>query len=255
MTAIKTATARPKPALLISDASFMKLKALIFDVDGTIANTEREGHLPACNEAFVRLNYPVQWSWAEYKQLLPLPGTQARVRQTLVDCQPGLAGAALDEAVEEFTAVKRQIYLEKFATAPTLRPGVKELVAEAVVHNLKLAIVTLSHEAQVKAMLQIQMPNYASVFNPILGKMTGPKHARGSPLYTRCLAELDLPRDEVLVIEDSEGGTAAAVEAGLPVMVVYNDYTENGRFPGARLITPTLASFNLEQLSFLCLES
>lgn len=233
----------------------MKLKALIFDVDGTIANTEREGHLPACNEAFVQLNYPVQWSWAEYKQLLPLPGTQARVRQTLAELRPDLVGVALDEAVEAFTAVKRQIYLEKYATAATLRPGVKELVAAAVARHLKLAIVTLSHEAQVKAMLQIQMPGFAAAFQPILGKMAGPKHAPGSPLYARCLAELDLPRDEVLVIEDSEGGTAAAVEAGLPVVVVYNDYTENGRFSGARLITPTLASFTLEQLSFLCLES
>ncbi len=233
----------------------MKLKALIFDVDGTIANTEREGHWPACNEAFVRLNYPVQWSWAEYKQLLPLPGTQARARQTLADIRPDLVGAALDEIVEEFTAVKREIYLEKYATAATLRPGVKKLVAEAVAHHLKLAIVTLSHEAQVMAMLQKQMPQFAGAFNPILGKEAGPKHAPGSPLYTRCLAELDLPGDEVLVIEDSEGGTAAAVEAGLPVMVAYNDYTENGRFPGACLITPTLASFTLAQLSFLCLEN
>jgi beta-phosphoglucomutase-like phosphatase (HAD superfamily) len=233
----------------------MKLKALIFDVDGTIANTERESHWPACNEAFVRLNYPVQWSWAEYKQLLPLPGTQARVRQTLADLRPELVSEALDEVVEEFTAVKRQIYLEKYATAATLRPGVKELVAEAVSHNLKLAIVTLSHEAQVRAMLQIRMPEFAAAFQPILGKMAGPKHAPGSPLYTRCLAELDLLRDEVLVIEDSEGGTAAAVEAGLPVVVAYNDYTENGRFPGARLVTPTLASFTLAQLSFLCLEN
>lgn len=233
----------------------MKLKALIFDVDGTIADTEREAHLPACNEAFVQLNYPVQWSWEAYKQLLPLPGTQARARQTIANCRPGLVGAVLDEAVEEFTAVKRQIYLAKYATAASLRPGVKELIAAAVAHDLKLAIVTLSHEAQVRAMLQIQMPEYAGAFDPVLGKMAGPKHAPGSPLYTRCLAELGLPRDEVLVIEDSEGGTAAAVEAGLPVMVTYNDYTENGRFPGARLITPTLASLTLEQISYLCLES
>jgi putative hydrolase of the HAD superfamily len=233
----------------------MKLKALIFDVDGTIADTEREAHWPACNEAFVQLNYPVQWSWAEYEQLLPLPGTQARVRPTLAKLRPDWVGAVLDEAVEEFTAVKRQIYLEKYATAATLRPGVKELVAAAVARHLKLAIVTLSHEAQVNAMLQIQMPEFAGAFDPILGKEAGPKHAPDSPLYTRCLAELGLPRDAVLVIEDSEGGTAAAVEAGLPVVVAYNDYTENGRFPGARLITPTLASFTLEQLSFLCLES
>jgi HAD superfamily hydrolase (TIGR01509 family) len=233
----------------------MKLKALIFDVDGTIANTERDCHLPACNEAFVRLDYPVQWSWEQYKRLLPLPGTQARVRQTLADLRPELVGQALDAAADEFTAVKRQIYLEKYATAATLRPGVKKLVAEAVALNLKLAIVTLSHEAQVKAMLQIQMPEFADAFQPLLGKMAGPKHAPGSPLYTRCLAELGLANDEVLVFEDSEGGTAAAVAAGLPVVVAYNEYTENGRFPGARLITPTLASFTLAQLSFLCLES
>jgi HAD superfamily hydrolase (TIGR01509 family) len=171
----------------------------------------------------------------------------------LIKLWPELVGVALDEAADKFTAVKRQIYLEKYASAATLRPGVKELVAEAVAHHVKLAIVTLSHEAQVVAMLQKQMPEFADAFNPVLGKQAGPKHAPDSPLYTRCLHELGLARDEVLVIEDSEGGTAAAVAAGLPVVVAYNEVTRNGRFPGARLITPTLASFTLAQLSFLCL--
>ena len=232
----------------------MRLKALIFDVDGTIANTEREGHFPACNDAFVQLRYPIQWSWEECKQLLVSTGTETRVRQALSIYCPDLAGAALDDAVTRITNLKRKIYLEKYAAAATLRPGVKSLVANAVDRGVKVAIVTLSHEAQVQVMLQRQLPEFADVFDPLLGKMAGPKHAPGSPLYTRCVVELGVSRDEVLVVEDSEGGTAAAVAAGLPVVVTYNDYTVDGQFPGARLIAPTLASFTLEQLSFLCLE-
>ncbi|MCB9442593.1 MAG: HAD hydrolase-like protein [Ardenticatenaceae bacterium] len=233
----------------------MKLKALIFDVDGTIANTERDGHLPACNDAFAQFNYPVHWSWVEYKQLLQLPGTQVRVRQALAQIRPDWTGSMLDEAAEVVTAVKRQIYLEKYVTAVSLCPGIKELVSEAVTRHVKLAVITLSHEAQVVALLQKQIPEFANAFHPILGKEAGPKYGPGAPLYVRCLAELGLTRDEVLVVEDSEGGTAAAVDAGLPVVVTYNEYTRNGRFPGARLITPTLTSFTLEQLSFLCLEN
>ena len=109
----------------------MKLKALIFDVDGTIANTEREGHLPACNEAFSALNYPVHWSWEAYKELLPLPGTPARVRQGLLGYDLEWDAEGLRLAVARVTAVKREIYLQKYAAAATLRPGIKELVAAA----------------------------------------------------------------------------------------------------------------------------
>ena len=154
----------------------MKLKALIFDVDGTIANTEREGHLPACNEAFSTLDYPLHWSWEAYKKLSTLPGTPARVRQGLLGCDPDWDEEGLRLAVAEVTAVKREIYLQKYAAAATLRSGVKELVA-------------------------------------------------------------------------------VAVAAGLNVVVAYNDYTADSHFPSARLITPTLASFSLEQLSYLGLEA
>ena len=206
----------------------MKLKALIFDVDGTIANTEQEGHWPACNEAFTQLNYAIQWTWDEYKQLLSMSGTQNRVRHAFTAAYPNWAKSDLDEAVTEFMAAKREIYLQKYAAVVVLRPGIKELVAEAVAQNIKLAIVTLSHEEQVIAMLKKQMPEFAGAFQLILGKEAGPKHAPGSPLYTRCLRELMLSPDEVVVIEDSKGGTAAAIEAGLSVVVTYNEITENG---------------------------
>lgn len=233
----------------------MKLKALIFDVDGTLAHTEREGHLPACNEAFAQLGIPLHWTWETYQQVLPLPGTPARVRQALVNLEPALDASDLEAVVEQVSRLKREIYKEKYATAAVLRRGVTDLVAAAVSADVRLAIVTLSHETQVRALLKTHLPAYADAFNPLLGKEAGPKHAPGSPLYRRCLAELGLAADEVLVIEDSEGGTAAAIEAGLPVVVAYNNYTVNGRFPGARLFTPTLASFTLEQLSFLGLEA
>jgi putative hydrolase of the HAD superfamily len=234
----------------------MKLKALIFDVDGTIANTEREGHLPACNDAFAELGYPIRWDWETYRdRFIPLAGTPVRVRRALQEHAPEMDDAALDAAAQQIAVRKREIYLEKYVTAATLRRGVRELVAAAAAQGIRLAIVTLSAEEQVRAMLQYRLPEYADLFEPLLGKHAGPKHAFGSPLYSRARAELGFAADEMLVIEDSEHGTAAAVEAGLSVMVATNDYTRHGRFPHARLITRTLKTFTLAQLSYLCLEA
>ncbi len=133
-----------------------------------------------------------------------------------------------------------------------LRPGVRALVEQALARDVRLAIVTTSYEEQVHALLRYQLPHAAGFFAPVLGKHAGVKTAPDSPLYRRAVAELGQPARSVLAIEDSEVGCQAAVRAGVPCAVFYNDYTFGENFAGAVLVARSLAFFGLDQLEELC---
>lgn len=234
-------------------AQSLRLKAIIFDVDGTLAYTERDGHLPACNEAFAALGFPIRWTWPEFKALLPIPGNAERMRRALRRLNPPLPPDELEAAVARLVELKRRFYIEKYAARLPLRPGVARLIEEAVRRGVRLAIVSTSDEEQIRALLRYRLPAFADAFDPILGQRAGVKTAPESPLYRRCLAELGTSPDETLAIEDSEVGLRAAQEAGLPCAVIYNDYTFGQDFRGAVLVARSLEYFDLETLSALCL--
>jgi putative hydrolase of the HAD superfamily len=231
----------------------MKLKALIFDVDGTIANTEYRGHLPACNEAFSTLGYPIKWSWDEFKAMQSIPGNALRMRRSLQAWDTTLSDAELDDRVDQLITLKKQFYIEKYLPDLPLRDGVVDIMQEALQHGVRLAVVSMSYEAQVNALLSRHLPDIYPHLRPILGKESGPKTAPDSPLYKRCLVELGTGVDETLVIEDSEEGFEAAKRVGLPCAVMYNDYTFGKSFAGAQLVARSLAFFSLAQLEALCL--
>lgn len=237
----------------MSEQTNGRLQALIFDVDGTIANTEHRGHLPACNEAFATLGYPIQWSWEEFKALQHIAGNALRMRQALQAWQPTMTDADLDTAVDELVILKKKYYIEKFLPELPLRDGVVDIMEEALASGVRLAIVSMSYEAQVNALLSNHLPTIYPHLSPILGKESGPKTAPDSPLYRRCLAELGTPVSQTLVIEDSEEGFHAARRVGIPCAVIYNDYTFGKNFAGAMLVARSLSHFTLEQLTALCL--
>ncbi len=89
-----------------------KLRAVIFDVDGTLADTEKDGHLEACNEAFARMGFDIRWSWEEFKELLKIPGNANRMRLAL-STRTSLSEAEIDRIVPELFALKKEIYLGK----------------------------------------------------------------------------------------------------------------------------------------------
>jgi len=227
-------------------------RALLFDVDGTIADTERDGHLPACNEAFATLGFPVRWTWDEFLALQHVPGNLFRMRMALEALDPPLPSAELDEAARRLGELKRRLYIEKYLPRLALRPGVERLVSEALSAGLLLSIVTTTDEPQVEALLRSLLPDAAPRFRPVLGKMAGRKTAPESPLHHRCLAELGIAAREALAIEDSEYGTQAARRAGIPVAVFYNHYTFGQDFRGAALVARSLDLFDLETLLRLC---
>ncbi len=226
-----------------------KLRAIIFDVDGTLADTERDGHLVACNEAFERMGIDIRWTWEEFKDLLKIPGNARRMRLAL-STRTNLSEAEIDRIVPKLFALKKELYLRRVGDL-SLRPGVARIIREAIDRGVRLAIVSVTDEDQVRALLNAQLPESLDYFDPILGKQSGEKDAA---LYLESIAKLGCGASEVLVIEDSEKGFKAAKEAGLRCAVVYNDYTKGQDFSGAELVARSLEFLNLDLLEKLCLD-
>jgi HAD superfamily hydrolase (TIGR01509 family) len=229
------------------------MEAIIFDVDGTMADTERDGHLQACNEAFETMGFPINWSWDEFKAMLHIQGNAIRMRMALEKLTPSLSSAEIEAAMSELVPLKQRLYIEKYVPRLPLLPGVRSLIEEAVARGVRLAIVSSSDDPQIHALLRHQLPELADKFNPVLGKLVAKKTAPDSPLYRQCISELGTDPSRTLVIEDSEVGFKAAQRAGLPCAVIYNDYTYGQDFAGAVLVARSLEFFNLDRLTALCL--
>lgn len=222
------------------------LRALLLDVDGTLADTERHGHLPACNEAMQELGLGVYWSFEEFINMSHLPGTAFRLAYSLE--QRGMPEEEIEQHVENFKPLKQRLYIEKYLPQLHLRPGVERLIEESLDNGIRLAVVSTSYEAQIHALLRSRLAAYYEHISPVLGKESGRKTNNDGFLHKRCLELMQLSPSKVIMIEDSEEGLEAARAAGIPTAVFYNDYTFGKPFRGARLVAPGAEYFGLAQL-------
>lgn len=191
--------------------------ALLWDVDGTLAETELEGHRLAFNRAFAEAGLPWRWDPAQYLELLRISGGRERMRHFLEQVESGPVAA---ERLEALQAAKQRHYSALVAAGELqLRPGVRRLMAEAADAGLRQAIVTTSGRAAVAALLQRLLPDAARLLELWI---CGEDVARKKPhpeAYRQALARLGLDPLRVLAIEDSGNGVAAARGAGLAVLV------------------------------------
>jgi HAD superfamily hydrolase (TIGR01509 family) len=221
----------------------MDLRALIFDVDGTIAHTERDGHRVAFNRAFSDIG--LDWNWGEelYGELLAVAGGKERIAH-YVGCfrpewQPRTGRAA---AIADIHRVKTEHYerLVQEGSVP-LRPGVLRLITEARHGGVRLAIATTTSRRNVNALLDYCFPAaLSSCFDVIVtGDEVGIK--KPSPdVYQHVLRELKLTPRDVIAIEDSENGLRAAQAAGIGTLITTNGYSIDQNFEGAMAITSGL---------------
>ncbi|NDG22729.1 MAG: HAD family hydrolase [Synechococcaceae bacterium WBB_10_009] len=191
--------------------------ALLWDVDGTLAETELLGHRRAFNRAFAEAGLPWRWDPPTYLQLLAISGGRERLRHFLTDAR----GQPPAEAeVEALQASKTRHYTALVAAGElVLRPGVRRLMAEVAAAGLPQAIVTTSGRAAVQALLDGQLPQHAQ-WLPLW--ICGEDVARKKPhpqAYQLALQRLGCCAATALAIEDSANGVAAASAAGLPVLV------------------------------------
>lgn len=230
------------------------LQALIFDVDGTLADTERDGHRVAFNAAFAEAGLAWHWDEARYGELLAVTGGKERMRFYAERYDPAfLARPDADETIRALHATKTRHYvalLEKGGIP--LRPGVARLIAEARAAGLRLAIATTTTPENVTALLSASLaPDAAAWFEVIGAGDIVPQKKPAPDIYEWVLARLGLPPAACLALEDSANGLKSALAAGLPTVVTTGIYTVGEDFRGALQVLPDLADTRLSQLQLI----
>jgi HAD superfamily hydrolase (TIGR01509 family) len=215
------------------------LQALIFDVDGTLAETERDGHRVAFNQAFAAAGLPWHWSQGIYGVLLQVAGGKERIHFFIEKYAPPLpVGCDLDELIAEIHHAKTGYYTALLQSGQiSLRPGIKRLINEARQQNIRLAIATTSRLENALALLETALaPDAPSWFEVIAAGDIVPRKKPAADIYHYVLDKMALAPQNCLVIEDTEHGLTAAQGAGLTTVITVNDYTKRQNFAAAALV-------------------
>lgn len=213
-----------------------ELKALIFDFDGTLAETERDGHRVAFNRAFREVGLDWEWDERLYGGLLGVSGGKERIARFAGQFAPDVAARPdFDAFIADLHERKTRHFGDIVAAgAIPLRPGVRRLLAEAQRAGLMLAIATTASRKAVDFFLEHALGAAAAGMFAAIG--AGDAVARKKPapdVYRWVLDRLSLPAAACLAIEDSAIGLAAARAAGLVTLIAASDYTRADEFGGA----------------------
>jgi len=216
-----------------------ELKALLFDVDGTLADTERDGHRVAFNRAFKDAGLDWDWSPELYGELLAVTGGKERMRYYLDKFNTDFERPAnLDDFIKGLHAAKTEHYTQMLAEgAIPLRSGVKRLIAEARAAGLRLAVATTTTPANVEALLSHALaPDAMSWFEVIAAGDVVPAKKPAADIYAYAMAEMGLTAADCIAFEDSRNGILSSQGAGLKTIITVNGYTADDDFSGAAIV-------------------
>ena len=228
------------------------LQALIFDVDGTLADTEM-AHLAAFNQAFAEMGLDWRWDVPLYTRLLAVSGGKERIKaywQTLGTQPKDITGAVMQETIDHLHEIKTAAYEQAVQDgAVQMRPGVLALLSAASAAGLRLAIATTTSPVNIAALLRQAIgPDWKLNFSVIEDASTAPCKKPDPMVYQQTLSRLGLAPEHCLAFEDSENGLRAAMAAGLSTIITPNDFTAEHDFKGALRLCPSLDGVGLAQL-------
>jgi HAD superfamily hydrolase (TIGR01509 family) len=221
------------------------LSAILWDVDGTLAETERDGHLVAFNQAFESLKVPWRWSEERYGELLAVTGGRERL---LHDMQyQERAPADLEERRSLAVRVhrlKNELYAGIVASGELpLREGVRELMADCERAGVPMGIVTTTSRSNVEALLKTHLgKDWESTFATVVCAEEAPRKKPDPQAYHLALEALRVRSQEAIAMEDSPAGASAAQAAGVPVIVARSYYFAAAECRGALAVGPSLGS-------------
>jgi HAD superfamily hydrolase (TIGR01509 family) len=217
-----------------ADAEPCPLDCVIFDVDGTLADTERDGHRPAFNAAFAAHGLDIAWSPEEYGRLLKITGGHRRIA---ADLRARGFGDAADRLAADVHATKTELFRNRIHSGGIkARPGLLDLVTGLRDAGIRIAVATTGQRAWVAPLVR-----YLLGEGVVEVTVTGDDVLQLKPdpeVYERALDELGVTPENALAVEDSAIGLQAALGAGLATVVVPTAYTATQDFGGAAAVLP-----------------
>jgi HAD superfamily hydrolase (TIGR01509 family) len=219
------------------------MKAILWDVDGTLAETERDGHLKAFNQAFEILGLPWRWSDECYSALLAIAGGRERLLHDMMSHRRGPADRKKREALAQGVHQLKNMLYSNIAAGGglTLRDGVRGLLEDCRKTAMPMGIVTTTSRSNVEALLEAQLgPAWESRFAVVVCAREAPKKKPHPQAYLLALEALRLLPHEAVAIEDAPAGVAAAQAAGVPAIIARSHYFASADSPGALAAGPSL---------------
>ena len=220
------------------------IEALIFDCDGVLVDTERDGHRVGFNRAFEQMGIDAEWDVELYGKLLLVAGGKERMRAYFDEHGwPDEANTreARDALIARLHKLKTEITAGLVAEGGLpLRPGIRRIVDEAIAAGVRLGVCTTSNPKFIDAVLDLLGPERKARFEFVHAGDVVWRKKPDPEIYELAKQSLGLPPHECMVVEDSRNGLLAALGAGLPTLVTTSTYTVDEDFTGAVKVVPEL---------------
>jgi HAD superfamily hydrolase (TIGR01509 family) len=237
------------------------MQALIFDCDGVLVDTERDGHRVAFNQAFAKAGFDFSWDVDVYGELLQVAGGKERMRHYF-ETQGWPNGIDDKDAfLAEMHKTKTALFAEIIDSGQLpLRPGILRIVDEAIAAQVRLGVCTTSNPKSISSVLDLMGAKRKAKFEFVLAGDIVSRKKPDPEIYNLAKSKLGLPTSECIVIEDSRNGLLAAHGAGLPCFITTSTYTVDEDFSEAVGVAPELGdppnpTVTLDTLSTLAAKS
>lgn len=217
------------------------IKAIFFDQDGVIIDTEKDGHRVAFNKTFKEFGYEFAWSVEKYHQLLQISGGKERMRHYFEEVRmfTGLTEEELAISLFEHHKRKTEIFIQLIESGKLpLRAGIKRLMLEARDKGLTLGVCTTANERSANAIAKGMLSEIDFEF--ILAGDVVKKKKPDPEIYRLALQKTGFAKEECIVVEDSRYGVLSAKGAGLQCIATTSIYTENEDLSDAEIVVTSL---------------